>query len=87
MGLATNSDEYVPMITPTNKPDWYVVHIIGKEDCSSLSANRNWHAHDFSLVGRDVDKGEKVICKTWMIYTKLESFDDTIKLYQDLTGN
>lgn len=75
------------MVTPIRDTGWSVVHIVERNVCPSISANRRWNAHDFSLVGRDVAVGESVVCRAWMIYTKLESLDAVLGLAERLTGN
>ena len=76
--------DYPVMVTPVVDSAWYVVHCVQKTMCPSLSANRVWNAHDFSLVGKDVATGETVVCNAWMIYRKLKSLDDALKLYEQL---
>ena len=46
----------------------------------SIQCNRRWGAHDFTLVGRDVKRGESVRCRAWMAYRKLDpkSLDDVL---------
>ena len=70
------------IISPIRDSDWSVVHVIEREHCPSVSANRTWNAHDFSLVGRDVARGEKVVCRAWMAYAQLESLDDALTLIE-----
>lgn len=69
------------MVTPIRDTGWSVVHLIERAHCMSLSANRMWHAHDFSLVGRDVTAGETVRCRARMVYTKLALLDEAQALY------
>ena len=77
--------DYPVMVTPTSSPEWYVIHVMEKGMCPSLSANRTWRAHDFSLIGRDVAKGERVTCRAWMVYTTMASLDDALNLLANLT--
>jgi hypothetical protein len=72
------------MVTPIRDTGYSVVNIMEREHCCSLSANRRWCAHDFSLLGRDVEQGETVTCRTWLAYRKLESLDEAIGLYDEL---
>jgi hypothetical protein len=74
------------MITPVGEAEAAVVHFVERAQCPSLSANRTWNAHDFSLIGGDVHKGETVTCRAWMAYMKLASPDEVIPLYEQLTG-
>ena len=74
------------MITTIPGSDWSVVHAAERHCCPSLSANRTWHAHDFSLVGRDVAAGERVVCRAWMAYVKLTSPDAALELYREWTA-
>jgi len=76
--------DYPVMITPVGDSGWSVVHLVEKAACPSISINRTWSAHDFSLVGRDVAKGETVTCRAWMAYAKLDSPDQALSLYEDL---
>ena len=74
------------MVTPVARSRWSVVTIADPEGCASLSANRRWNAHDFSLVGRDVARGQTVTCRAWMAYVRLEVLDEAVMLYRRLTG-
>ncbi|MBI2192370.1 MAG: hypothetical protein HYU36_10330 [Planctomycetes bacterium] len=74
------------LISPIRDTGWSLVHVVEPGLCPSLSANRTWHAHDFSLVGRDVSKDETVSARAWMAYQKLESLDDALRLFEGLTG-
>jgi hypothetical protein len=74
------------MVTPIGDSGWSVVNIIEQQMCPSLSVNRNWKAHDFSLIGHDVEKGQRIVCRAWMIYAKLENLNDVIPLYEQITG-
>lgn len=76
--------DYPLMVTEIGDAGWSIVHVIEKGACPSVSANRTWNAHDFSLVGRDVAEGETVTCRAWMAYRKLESLDDALTLCKDL---
>jgi len=78
--------EHPIMISPIRDTDWSVVHIVERDACPSISANRRWNAHDFSLVGRDVADGETVLCRAWMVYAKLDSLDAALGLAHRLTG-
>ena len=72
------------MITPIRETGWAVVNMAERDKCSSLSANRRWRAHDLSLVGQDVARGQVVSCRAWMAYLRLESMDQALSLYRDL---
>lgn len=69
------------MLTETACPRWCVIHVIERQVCPSISANRTWNAHDFSVVGKDVKAGETVKCRAWMVYDELTRLDDTLKVY------
>jgi len=58
-----------------------VINWMERENCFSIECNRRWGAHDFTLVGRDVKRGESVRCRAWMAYRKLDrkSLDDVLK--------
>jgi len=73
------------MVTPIADSDWSIIHVIEPEQCASLSANRTWHAHDFSLFGRDVSKGETHVARAWMAYRQLDNLDQALELYTELT--
>jgi hypothetical protein len=77
--------DYPVMVTPIRDTGWGVVHMIQGERCASLSANRIWRAHDFSIIGQDVSKGQTVTCRAWMAYVKLDALDDALGLYQELS--
>ena len=72
------------MVTPIGDSGWSVVHVVQRKACPSLSANRTWHAHDFSLIGHDVSEGDQLSCRAWMAYAKLESLDDALSLHKRL---
>jgi len=72
------------MITPIGDTDWSVVNMVERKMCPSLSANRIWRAHDFSIVGHDVGKGQTVTCRAWMAYVELESMDEALSLLREL---
>lgn len=73
--------EYPLMITPVPGSDATVVHVVEPEECVTLSINRTYNAHDFSLVGRDVTAGESVTCRAWMRYAALDDLDGAIDIY------
>lgn len=77
--------EHPIMISPIRDTGWSVVHVIERDACPSISANRRWNAHDFSLIGHNVAEGETVVCRAWMVYTKLETFDKALGLADQLT--
>ena len=77
--------DYPIMITPIGDSGWSVIHVVEREACPSISANRTWMAHDFSLIGRDVSAGERVSCRAWMAYVQLATMDDAIVLHDELT--
>jgi len=72
------------MISDVAGGQWQIIHIADPEHCPSLSYNRKWQAHDFSLIGRDVQAGETITCRAWMICTQLSSMDDAFKWYDQL---
>jgi hypothetical protein len=74
------------MITPIGETGWSVINAVERELCPSLSANRTWSAHDFSLIGHDVHAGQRITGRAWLIYTKLDMWDDAIRLYESLVG-
>jgi hypothetical protein len=59
------------IVSPVHTPGYAVVHWVEPEACMNLSANERWGASDFCLVGRDVKKGETVVCHAWMAYRKI----------------
>ncbi|MFC1452418.1 hypothetical protein ACFLSJ_03630 [Verrucomicrobiota bacterium] len=80
-------DEYFDfpiMITPITGSKYSVIIIADPLQCSSLSANRKWNAHDFSLVGRNVSRGETIACRAWIACRVLDSPDDAFRLYDEL---
>lgn len=72
------------MVTPVRDTPTSIVNIVEPRYCSSLSANRRWNAHDFSLVAMDVDRGETVSCRAWLVCCELGSLDDAIGLQDQL---
>lgn len=78
--------EHPIMVTPIRDTGWSIVNVVQRDVCPSISANRRWNAHDFSLVGRDVAAGETVVCNAWMVYAKLESLDAALGLADRLAG-
>lgn len=79
--------DYPLMVTQISNSGWSIIHSMEKHTCSSLSANRTWNAHDFSIVGRDVSKGETIRCHAWMTYAKLESINDALLIYKRFSGD
>jgi hypothetical protein len=87
--IDSKSFDYPIMVTPVGNTGWCVINIVEPAMCVSLSANRKWKAHDFSLIGRDVAARESVSCRSWMAYYPLEltdhqSLDAAIDLYHEL---
>lgn len=81
--------DYPIMVTPIRDTDWSIINFIDQSVCASLSANRKWKAHDFSLLGRDVAAGESACCRAWIVYRQLNvkddrSLDEMISVYQEL---
>lgn len=70
------------MISPIRDTGWSVVHLFCREDCTSLSLNRAFHAHDLSFVGRDVAKGDTVRWQVRMIYVKLNHPAEALRLQE-----
>lgn len=68
------------MISPIGADGWSVIHVVEPAALVSFSANRCYYAHDFTLVGRDVARGEKVTCRAWMIYAQLKQPDDALAI-------
>lgn len=75
------------MVTPVADTGLAIVNFAERKHCSSISANRCWKAHDFSLVGTDVSAGETVICRGWLACRPIEPLDDVIALFLELTGD
>jgi len=78
--------DYPLMVTPVAGSEWSIVNIVERERCSSLSANRKWNAHDFSLLGANVSEGQEVECRAWIECARLTSLDDALILYEERTG-
>ena len=82
-GLGTGGEATAEpvIVTFIGTSGYAVIHWIERENCFSIECNRRWGAHDFSLVGRDVKRGESVRCRAWMAYRKLDrkSLDDVLK--------
>lgn len=68
------------MISPVGAEGWSLIHVVEPTTLVSFSANRCYFAHDFTLIGRDVARGERVTCRAWMIYTQLNSPDDALAI-------
>jgi len=75
------------LVTPIRQTGWSIVHAVEGDVCPSLSANRTWHAHDFSLVGHDVSAGQTVTCRAWMAYVKLDRPEQAVDLYHRLVDS
>ncbi len=84
--LAIDPDyyDYPIMITPVRNTRSSIVTVVEPQHCSSLSANRRWNAHDFSLIAQDVKQGQEVSCRAWLACCELASLDDAIQLYDEL---
>lgn len=78
--------DYPIMVTPLAGSAQSIVNIIEAQHCSSLSANRLWNAHDFSLLTRDVAAGEKISCRAWFCCSVLPNLDAALSLASKLTG-
>lgn len=76
--------DYPIMVTPVRKTKWSIVSIVEPAYCSSLSANRRWNAHDFSLLARDVKEGQELSCRAWLACCELGSLDDAMQLCDEL---
>ena len=79
--------DYPVMVSPIRDSGWSIIHIVDRETCPSISANRRYHAHDFTLVGRDVASGETVTCRAWMVYEKLEVLDSALAIADQLRAD
>jgi hypothetical protein len=78
--------EYPIMVTPIPGSQQSIVNIVEPSCCVSLSANRRWNAHDFSMGFGDVLEGQTAKGKAWLCCTTLTSHDEAIGLFEDLTG-
>ena len=76
--------DYPIMVTPVRKTRSSIVSIVEPQYCSSISANRRWNAHDFSLLAQDVKKEQEVSCRAWLACCELGSLDDAIQLQDEL---
>jgi|ETNmetMinimDraft_20_1059909.scaffolds.fasta_scaffold85248_1 hypothetical protein len=74
------------MVTPIGESGWSIVHAVEKEFCPSLSANRRWRAHDFSIIGKDVNAGDTVSCRAWMAYARLDHPQEALTLTRKWIG-
>ncbi len=70
------------MVTPVRQTRKSVVNMVESRFCSSLSANRLWHAHDFSLLAEDVEPGDEILCRAWLTICELESLDEAVDVYE-----
>lgn len=90
MGLEASFSEasldHSLMVTPIPESSASVVHAIEQSECATLSANRQYNAHDFSLVGRDVSEGESVTCRAWMSYAELDELHEAFDFYDRLVN-
>jgi len=67
------------MITSVHGTGYGVVHWIDPASCASLSTDAN-STQSFGLIGRDVKKGERITCRAWMVYRKInpENLDEVL---------
>jgi hypothetical protein len=72
------------IVSSIGQSGYSVVHAVERRRCPSISANRRWHAHDFSLIGQDVEKDEEIVCRAWMVYLKLNKLEEALKLANKL---
>jgi hypothetical protein len=73
---------YPIMVTEVRETDKSVVNMVEPLYCSSLSANRLWNAHDFSIIAADVKAGEEISCLAWLAICSLDCLDGARELYE-----
>jgi len=66
------------MVNTTRNTGWAVAMWFDK-NVRSVSANVRWQAHDFSIGGFDVKKGESIMSTLYMAYRKIGNMDDLLK--------
>lgn len=66
------------MVTRIRDTGWAVILWFDGE-VRSVSANTRWKAHDFSIGGRDVKRGETLRSTVWMAYRELKDLDDALR--------
>jgi len=69
------------IVTFIGTSGYAVINWMERENCPEISGNQRWGAHDFTLLGRDVKRGDSVRCRAWMAYRKLDrkNLDDVLK--------
>lgn len=75
------------MVSTIADTGWSVVNVVEPEHCPSLSANRRFWAHDFSILGRPVAAGERVRCRAWLAYAKLDKLGDALAMADRLLAS
>jgi hypothetical protein len=73
---------YPIMVTEVRETGKSAVNMVEPGYCSSLSANRLWNAHDFSILAADVKEGEEISCRAWLAICNLKCLDEAIELYE-----
>jgi len=65
---------------------WAFIQMVEKDMCPALSVNTFAYAQDLSLVGRDVNAGEKIQVRARAIYRQIDSPQDALRFYEDFCG-
>ncbi len=66
---------------------WAWIQMTRPEDCLALSPNVFAPAHDFSLLGADVRKGETRTVRARLLWKKLKNLDEIKPLYENFLGS
>jgi hypothetical protein len=62
--------------------DPVVIQMVNRRECPALSPNVFAPAHDFSLVGRDVRRGQEVSARARIVYRPIADLADVQALYE-----
>jgi|GEM_PF-363716 len=61
---------------------WTFLQMADRRKCAAISVNTFAYAQDFSLVGHDVRKGERVRVRARVAYVKLDSPEQALDVYR-----
>jgi hypothetical protein len=82
--VAIHPDKYrlAVLVDWDRKTGWALVQMIDPDACPSISINSFCHAQDISLLGQDVERGEKVRVRGRIAYICIEDLEEIEHVYR-----